>query len=128
MLNPSTANEEDDDRTVSRIRGFSNSLGYGGFIIVNLFAYRTPYPNKLYEVEDPIGKYNDHYIRETLDSNPDVIVAWGNSGGYLDRHEKIFEILESKKIKVKALKWNSSGHPAHPLYLSGDSVPTEKTP
>jgi hypothetical protein len=37
-LNPSTANEDGDDRTIERITAIVTNWGYGGFYMMNLFA------------------------------------------------------------------------------------------
>ncbi len=46
MLNPSTADAEKDDNTISRCINWSKALSFGGIEVVNLFAYRTAYPKE----------------------------------------------------------------------------------
>ena len=41
MLNPSNADSVNDDPTIKRVKAFSNSFGYTGFIVVNLFSAIT---------------------------------------------------------------------------------------
>ena len=44
-LNPSTADEQQLDPTLRRIRGFSQTWGFTAFVITNLFAYRAMRPD-----------------------------------------------------------------------------------
>ena len=37
------------------IAGFSQSWGYGGYVLANLFAYRAISPKTLKQAPDPIG-------------------------------------------------------------------------
>ena len=61
-LNPSTADENQDDPTIRRCIAFAKSFDYGGFYMLNLFAYRSTSPSKLREVDDPIGEDNDNFL------------------------------------------------------------------
>ena len=46
MLNPSTADESQDDATIRRCIAFAQQWGHGGIIVANLFALRSPYPRQ----------------------------------------------------------------------------------
>lgn len=46
-LNPSTADEANDDPTVRRCIAFAKTWGYGALCMANLFAYRSPHPEDL---------------------------------------------------------------------------------
>lgn len=43
-LNPSTADETNDDATVRRCLGFARDWGYGRLLMLNLFPYRAKSP------------------------------------------------------------------------------------
>ena len=47
MLNPSTADAQEDDPTIRRCIGFAKAWGYGGIVVTNLFAYRATNPKEL---------------------------------------------------------------------------------
>ena len=55
MLNPSRADAEKDDKTITRCIDFAMREGAGGIIVVNLYALREPHPPRLKEAEDPFG-------------------------------------------------------------------------
>ena len=115
-LNPSTADEEVDDPTVRRCVNYAKNWGYGGFMMVNLFAYRTTLPSNLKKVKYPVGKDNDKYI-VTLSKKADInVAAWGNNGNLYSRDKQVLILVPS----LMCLKINKSGQPAHPLYLKKD--------
>jgi len=115
-LNPSTANEEADDPTIRRCVNYAKDWGYGGFMMVNLFAYRTTLPSNLKKVKYPIGSKNDKYI-VILSKKADITVAvWGNNGNLYNRDKQVLNLVSS----LMCLKINKSGQPAHPLYLKKD--------
>jgi hypothetical protein len=119
-LNPATADEFTNDPTMRRCSAFAKSWGYGGFYMTNLFAYRTAYPKQLLKVENPIGADNDYWLNEIAARVDRVILAWGVNGTYLNRDNKVYEIL---KYKAYCIDKTKQGHPKHPLYLKSDMKP-----
>lgn len=118
-LNPSTADETDDDPTIRRCVGFAKNLGYGGLSMANLFAYRATEPSVMMSAKDPIGPENDEWLYR-LSSNAGIIIAaWGNNGIFLDRSKNVLEFIKN----VQCLKINNSGEPSHPLYIPANTVP-----
>ena len=67
-LNPSIADENIDDQTITRCINFAKDWGYGTLLMANLFAFRSTYPKDIYLIDDPIGKDNDndHYLLECV--------------------------------------------------------------
>jgi len=118
-LNPSTADETEDDPTIRRCINFSKDWGFGGLCMVNLFAFRATSPNDMMSSNDPVGSENDKWI-EKLSINAGVIIAaWGNHGAFLGRSKTVVGMLPS----IKCLKINKSGEPAHPLYQPRSAQP-----
>lgn len=113
-LNPSTADEKNDDPTVRKCMGFARRWGCGGLIFVNLFAYRTTNPINLRKVVDPVGLENDCWIQNQLGKADFVVGAWGNHGSYMGRGARYLEEIP----ELYCLQINKTGHPAHPLYIS----------
>jgi hypothetical protein len=121
MLNPSKANATDSDNTIDRCITFAKSWGYGKIEVVNLFAYVSTDPKVLYTTQDPVGPENDRYIYDSLKTNEEIILGWGNIG----KHQKRAQIFLNmfKDYKLKCLKKNKDGSPGHPLYLPKDVKP-----
>lgn len=126
MLNPSTADANNDDPTVKRCVSFAKSWGCGGITIINLFAYRATTPDDMKQARDPIGIRNDLLILTVIsrETTGIVICAWGNHGTYLARDTHVLNILERCGIPLFCLHINKgSGQPGHPLYLKKDLKP-----
>lgn len=120
-LNPSTADERQDDPTIRRCIGFASAWGYGGMWITNLFALRTPSPKIIRQAADPVGPENDIWLFSLVESFSRVIACWGNCGGYLQRDKTI----AAQFPQIYSLAVTKLGFPAHPLYLPTGIIPTE---
>ena len=118
-LNPSTADETDDDPTVTRCIAYARSWGYGGLCIGNLFAFRATEPADLLLVVDPIGPENNEWLIKLARHAGVVVAAWGNHGSHSGRSEQIIQLIPA----LHYLKINKTGEPAHPLYLKADLRP-----
>lgn len=121
MLNPSTADELQNDPTVERCQRRARRLGYGGVIVLNLFALRSTDPNALYAAEDPIGPDNDAAIERVCRDASLVVCAWGTHGSHLARGPSVRDRLLTLGIPLFALGINADGSPKHPLYLRNDA-------
>jgi len=130
MLNPSTADASQDDPTIRRCIGYAKRWGYGGVTICNLFAWRSPYPQELLGVADPVGDANDKQILENatqaLQGSAPIIAAWGDAGtGRLrtlirTQAAHVATLLSLSSIQLQCLATCDSGAPRHPLYLASD--------
>lgn len=118
-LNPSTADETEDDPTIRRCISFAKSWGYGGLCMVNLFAFRATQPVDMIKAADPIGEKNDATLVRLSKSAGVIVAAWGNNGTFMNRSTEVKERLPN----ISALKINKSGEPAHPLYLNSALKP-----
>ena len=63
-LNPSTADEEVDDKTIRKCIGYAKRWGYGKLIMVNLFAFRSTDPSMLKRDGRSSWPDNDSYIQK----------------------------------------------------------------
>lgn len=120
MLNPSTADERHNDPSVARCCRRSQTLGYGGLFVVNLFALRSTDPPALYRHPAPVGPRNDQTIATlaALSEGPcGVLCAWGNHGAYLGRGEVVLAMLRRAGAEPWVLTVTGAGQPGHPLYV-----------
>ncbi len=124
MLNPSTADDTEDDPTVRRVIGYSRAWGFAGCVVVNLFALRATDPRALWRQPDPVGgSANDRAIAVWCSEAHEVVLAWG--GGHrlvLGRARAVLDILAVHGVRgPRCLGVNAAGMPRHPLYLRGST-------
>lgn len=117
MLNPSTATEVQNDPTIERCEQRARRLGYGGFIITNIFAWRATDPKDMRAAPDPIGADNDAALLDSIAWADDVIAAWGAHGAHLGRGTAVADLLQATAPSLYHLGLTKAGHPRHPLYL-----------
>lgn len=117
MLNPSTATEVQNDPTVERCERRARTLGFGGFCVTNIFAWRDTDPKKMRAAKDPIGPENDSAILNAAEWADMVIAAWGTHGAHLERGAAVATLLHQQAKPVFHLGLSKHGHPRHPLYL-----------
>lgn len=123
MLNPSTADHRQDDPTIRRCIGFARRWGYGGLVVVNLFAYRTSSVTELFQARDPVGPDNDRHLRAAIRRAAAVVLAWGVHGIRHGRDQGVLGLLARCRAPLLCLGTTRHGHPRHPLYLSGSIRP-----
>lgn len=117
-LNPSTANETQDDPTIRRVCKFAFDWDFGGVYMTNLFAWVTPYPQELLKVSDPLGD-NDKWLQTAWDKSAKVIFAWG---AFKEAKERAAQV-SGMFTNAYCLGKNADGSPKHPLYIKGDTTP-----
>lgn len=134
MLNPSTADGSKDDPTIRRCRGFARSWGYGGFVVVNLFAWRATKPADLAKAmragRDVVGPLGDRAIRDAACGGqlaPLVVAAWGRPGWAWVANRAASVLADLRSISdVHAIELalpQHGGYPRHPLMLRADRQP-----
>lgn len=120
-LNPSTADETQDDPTIRRCIRFARDWGHGGLVMTNIFGFRSTDPAGLLAVPDPIGEGNDSAIRWAAAQSGKVLAAWGCHGSLLGRGAAVVRLLAG--VPVLCLARNRDGSPKHPLYVRADAQP-----
>lgn len=124
MFNPSTADANVDDHTIRKCMGFASRWGYGSLSVINLFAYRSRYPDALRYVDDPIGVENDASIERTLAKSHCLVCAWGCEVHMaVKTRERVRTLLAQihakyPQLPIMALGLTKGGTPRHPLMLA----------
>jgi hypothetical protein len=118
-LNPSTADETTNDRTVSRCIDYAHRWGFSALCMTNIFAWRDTKPALMKEALEPIGQENDSTLFRLAGDAGIVVAAWGGHGCHLGRDKVVMAMLP----KLHCLKKTQSGAPNHPLYLKATLKP-----
>lgn len=122
MLNPSTADGETDDATISKIIGFAKRMGAGGIWVTNLYAFRATNPKVMRKAADPVGPDNDQHIRQMLVECPRVVAAYGaHQPKGIARVREVERILLASETPTFAFAYTLHGFPRHPLYLANET-------
>lgn len=118
-LNPSTADETQDDPTIRRCIDFAKCWQFGALCMTNIFAWRETNPELMKKQSDPIGSDNDRWLKECSVDAGFVLAAWGKHGSHMARGAKVRQMIRA----VHCLKLNKDGSPVHPLYQPANAQP-----
>lgn len=125
MLNPSTADAEQDDQTIRRCMHFAKRDGHAGIRIVNLYAFRASKPGAMFAAMDPVGPENDKWtdtqLAEAAIDGVPVVCGWG--AHFEARPRALRLVIRAKFLgaRLVCLGKSRDGQPSHPLYLRNDA-------
>lgn len=113
-LNPSTANAEKTDPTITNMIKMCELMGYGGFYMMNCWTFISSKP-ELIQHNEMSDRYNDDMITLKASECKDVIFAWGNFKVVQEkgRDKELIEMFPRAKCFGK----NKNGTPMHPLSM-----------
>lgn len=125
MLNPSWADESQDDATMRRVIGFAKREGWAGVEVVNLLSLRSADPKALLDPEwhQPGDELAYRHNRETLidvcAAYGDVVLAWG---AFIDHRPELARnaLTDLRRLGKPLYAFEGatrSGQPLHPLRL-----------
>ena len=124
LLNPSKADEVQDDPTIRRCIYFANREKAQSLTVLNLFAYRATKPKDLFrQCEGAFGPLN----RETIGSYFHCkdyfkfVAAWGANGGFLAQGLRVVLTAEKLGVPLYCLGQTKNGNPHHPLYIPNNT-------
>lgn len=124
MLNPSTADAEQDDPTIRRCIGFSKAWGYGSLVICNQWAWRSTDPKLLLKLGDPRGPRNAEVIASHIANAELAVAAWGANAGKMAKvgysRLNVEGMAQRCGVRMSCLGLTKEGHPRHPLYVHRD--------
>ena len=132
LLNPSTADGEVNDPTITAVVHFARSMAHrpiGTVTVVNLFGLRATDPAALRLHSDPVGPDNDAFIARHAAEADAVVVGWGEQGSaFPGRVQAVLELLAPHQLWC--LGTTAKGHPRHPqrLLRATAATPFDPTP
>jgi hypothetical protein len=123
-LNPSTATPKQLDPTIKRISKIAQREKFGGWMVINLYAMRTPNPDELPVERDMKLSENNLRVIEWIDNKYNIgriYAAWGTNiekrTYLLEECQKIVDATEEEWYTRGRTRY---GHPKHPLYVPYD--------
>jgi len=126
-INPSTANDEKDDPTISKIRKIASENNCDGWIMLNLYPQRATNPNDMHiKAADDLTVKNYEVIRSVFNiySNALTLASWGNAiekRKYLkDCLKEILAIDPDRKWVCRG-KLTVKGNLRHQLYVPNNT-------
>jgi hypothetical protein len=122
MLNPSTANEYQDDPTIRKCISYAKQWGYGGLYVLNLFPFKSTNPKQLLNIEDVYGGIDYQLYYNIFEECEKIICAWGNESIIKSLNPNM-NIFNTFKHKLYCLELSKNGVPKHPLYLKQNISP-----
>lgn len=118
-LNPSTADEREDDPTIRRCVRFAKDWGFGGLLMMNAFAFRATDPKGMKAAADPVGPSNDEAFGYWCTQVGLIVAAWGSHCS----NEREWQVCRAIGGPIHCLGRTKAGRPKHPLYLRADTKP-----
>lgn len=131
-INPSTAEPENLDPTLSSVQRIALNNGFDSFIMFNVYAQRATKPD---DMEKEYNRYLHEenmkafeYILSSCEGTPCIWAAWGT---IIEKREYLPEcVADMIRIgKDFGARWFSAGkcskikgHPHHPLYLKAQTA------
>ena len=141
-VNPSTADHRSDDPTVRRWIRFASAWGYGGFVAVNLYPFRSPNIAACRRWADFLNNGPDWHARDTILQNVDfvthqakqaalVVACWGAAAWDDEFVEYVIEQIQTGEEPwpdIHCLAKTGSGDPIHPMARGLHRVPDDAQP
>ena len=125
-VNPSTADADLDDHTVTKWRGFGSRLGWGRIIVGNVFSYRATDVKRLAVPGLDLFGPEHRQHQDAIIRDADILVpCWGSRSKVPPSIRPAIDLLwgrlqESGK-PVMCWGLTAGGDPKHPLMLGYDT-------
>ncbi|MGD1852428.1 MAG: DUF1643 domain-containing protein [Cyanophyceae cyanobacterium] len=125
-LNPSKANQNKSDVTISKIGKAALSNGFDGFIVANLYSLRSTNPKELPQCVDMSLVGRNAEIIASSAKKYGAVTFWAAWGGDIKTREYLRRSLSliANKVRSQNICWlhfgplRKDGHPRHPSRLS----------
>lgn len=124
-MNPSVADVEGNDPTVTRDIGFAKSFGFKRYWKLNICDFRATYPTDLVKpFVIPRSDKNLDTIRHICKGAAQIIMCYGVMHKPLQHYAfETVRALEADGHRLWCLGTTLHGHPRHSLYLRADTKP-----
>lgn len=129
MLNPSTADADQDDATIRKCTRYAQRWACGSLVVVNLYAWRATNPRDLPAGPEAIGPDNDARLSEAalyaLETGGPLVAAWGAHAA----EQRVADVLTLPGMdRLSCLSVTRGGQPGHPLYLRSETQLVDWSP
>ena len=128
----STADEYQLDPTLKRIRKWVDDWGYGEFVMLNLFAFRSPHPGVMQAHPSPEGPDNNYWIKQFAEDSKICVACWGAGGEHAGRAGFVTALvsgmLARRPRQMHCLGRTKDGWPIHPMARGKSRLPDSVTP
>lgn len=122
-LNPSYADEEKPDHTITVEIEFCRRWGFDSFIKINLFDWFSTDPKQLAKVENPEGDPNNIIeIEKRAGQASKIVCCWGDGGVLRGRASYVRGALDEHRRKLFCLGLTKKGQPRHTSRLSYETA------
>lgn len=126
-INPSTANDIEDDPTISRIKKIVKENKKDGWVMLNLYPQRATNPDDMHkEPNKELLLRNTEVVRSVFNAYPNALIlaSWGDAiekRGYLrDSLETIISIDYDRQWVCRG-ELTAKGNPRHQLYVANNT-------
>ncbi len=127
-VQPSDADEKENDATILREIGFGARWGFGWIDKVNVFDRHSPDPETLYSDAEPVSAENDDYVFAAAARCEFHLCAWGNHGAHLARGARLRRMLLERGYKLHVFGLTKHGYPIHTLARGKMRIPDDAQP
>lgn len=119
-MNPSAAREETSDRTINRVIGIGQKLGYDGWVVFNTYPERATDASNMDNYNESLLDDNINVIRDFIKDNniTEIYGAWGDLKyeALKNGKKKILSLLDELDVKVFYFgTLTKLGNPRHPI-------------
>jgi len=122
--NPSTADHQTDDMTITKEIEFGKRLGCSALVKVNLGAFKATNPNELLTAEDPVGRFNSIFLGAAATECDILVAAWGALDNRIWAKFRDMVRIVKNFNGVKCFGKTKSGAPRHTSRIA-HSTPLE---
>lgn len=121
MLNPSTADSNVNDPTITRCIERAKMFDCGSLMVGNLGAGRATKIKDWKVMEDPVGPENIQHLTTMLSDCKKrkgiLVVGWGLHGAFRGLDKRMNKLIRATGCHPYCLGTTDDGQPRHPLYV-----------